>query len=176
MSNVTCGACAITVSAVAGYLKISGLSWSFGSSTVDCVRVCGGGDNSMVDDEVSSGVSVRLVVSKGGSKGKVFLIEEGTNLLGRWDPETGAFPEVDLEDEDIEAKVSRKHAVISRRGAEVTIEDVGSLNGTFVNRGAKLEQGQAIRLKAGDEVIIGKIFLKLEIEESTGQAPQRTTA
>jgi len=176
MSNVRTEACAIRVSTVAGIFKISGGGVSFGSSTVDCVRVWIGGDNSMVDDEVSSGISVRLVVSKGGSKGKVFPIEEGTNLLGRWDPETGAFPEVDLEDEDVEAKVSRKHAVISRRGTEVTIEDVGSLNGTFVNRGAKLEQGQAIRLKAGDEVIIGKIFLKLEVEDLTGQAPQRSTA
>ena len=70
--------------------------------------------------------------------------------------------EIDLEAEDVEAKVSRKHAVITRSGTSVTLEDVGSLNGTFVNREDRLEEGNRHELKNGDEVIIGKVFFVFE--------------
>ena len=49
--------------------------------------------------------------------------------------------------------------MIRRNGEIATIEDIGSLNGTFLNRGSKLEEGVRHTLKAGDEIIIGKIFL-----------------
>ncbi len=108
-------------------------------------------------------VVMRLRVIRGGSKGRVYHLEEGSNLLGRWDPEAGAFPEVDLEAEDIEAKVSRKHALIERNGIKATLQDIGSLNGTFYNRGPRLNEGETIDLKHGDEVIIGKTFLRFEV-------------
>ena len=108
---------------------------------------------------------MKLVVTKGGTKDKVFSIEEGSNLIGRWDPDTGAFPEIDLENDDIEAKISRKHAVLEKKGNKVTIQDVGSLNGTFVNRGNRLEPGQTIELKDGDEIIVGKTFMTLHFED-----------
>ncbi|HJU28631.1 MAG TPA: FHA domain-containing protein, partial [Candidatus Binataceae bacterium] len=79
-------------------------------------------------------------------------------------PDTGAFPEVDLDADDPEAKVSRKHALIRIDGGKITIEDTGSLNGTFVNRGARLMPGNPIELKSGDEIIIGKTFLKLAVD------------
>ena len=103
---------------------------------------------------------MKLVLLRGSQKDKEFPIEVGNNLIGRWDPDAGAFPEIDLEEADEEAKVSRKHAVIERQGSRVTIEDLGSTNGTYVNRGARLEPGQVVELKAGDEIVIGKIFLK----------------
>ena len=105
-----------------------------------------------------------LVVTRGEKKDKRFSIEEGTNLIGRWDPDAGAFPEIDLEEEDVDAKISRKHAVIVKRGDEITVEDLGSLNGTFVNRGQRLDKGIVHKLQAGDEVVIGKVFLKLGVE------------
>ena len=111
----------------------------------------------------STGNSPSLTVVRGGSKGRVFPIEEGSNLIGRWDPDAGAFPEIDLEAEDLEAKVSRKHAVRECRDGTCTLEDVGSLNGTFVNRGARLEPGDRQTLKGGDEVIVGKTFLRFEL-------------
>lgn len=107
--------------------------------------------------------SVRLVVIRGDSKGRVFELEEGSNLIGRWDPDSGAFPEVDLEAEDIEAKISRKHAIIERAGTTITLEDIGSLNGTFINRVDRLDPGKKVQLQNGDEIIIGKTFLRLEI-------------
>src|ERR1039457_6082058 len=106
----------------------------------------------------------KLSVVRGGRKGQEFPLEDGNNLGGRWDPETGSFPEVDLDADDPEAKISRKHALIRIDGGKITIEDIGSLNGTYVNRQPRLSPGSPAELKSGDEVIIGKTFLKLVVE------------
>ncbi|MGA3229565.1 MAG: FHA domain-containing protein [Candidatus Binatus sp.] len=106
----------------------------------------------------------KLSVVRGGRKGQEFPLEDGNNLVGRWDPETGSFPEVDLDADDPEAKISRKHALIRIDGGKITIEDIGSLNGTYVNRQPRLSPGSPAELKSGDEVIIGKTFLKLVVE------------
>jgi hypothetical protein len=106
----------------------------------------------------------RLQVIRGGRKGHEFPLEDGNNLIGRWDPETGSFPEVDLDQDDPEAKISRKHALIRFEGGKITVEDIGSLNGTYVNRQPRLMPGNPVELKTGDEIIIGKTFLKLIVE------------
>jgi len=111
---------------------------------------------------VSAPQKATLTVLRGGTVGKVFPLQPGDNLIGRWDPDSGAFPEVDMENDDTEARISRKHALI-KIGDSVTIEDIGSLNGTFVNRSRRLEPGSPVVLKDGDEVIIGKTFFKLSL-------------
>lgn len=57
----------------------------------------------------------------------------------------------------VEDMVSRKHAKIAIAGEKITIEDLGSTNGTFVN-GEKVRQA---RLKEGDRILIGTSILKL---------------
>ena len=104
--------------------------------------------------------SASLTITRGGTVGKVFELQAGDNLVGRWDPDSGSFPEVDMENDDAEARISRKHALI-KFGDELTIEDIGSLNGTFVNRGQRLEPGSPATLKDGDEIIVGKTFFKV---------------
>ncbi|MGH7907603.1 MAG: FHA domain-containing protein [Candidatus Binataceae bacterium] len=106
----------------------------------------------------------KLSIVRGGRKGQEFALEDGNNLVGRWDPETGAFPEVDLDQDDPEAKVSRKHALIRLDSGKITVEDIGSLNGTYVNRQPRLQPGNPVELKTGDELIIGKTFLKLVVD------------
>ncbi len=106
---------------------------------------------------------VKLTISRGDTKGKEFMLQNGENLVGRWDPDYGSFPELDLESHDPEAKVSRKHAVLRLDSSVITLEDLGSLNGTFVNRSPRLEKGKLVELKHGDEVIVGKTFLTLSI-------------
>lgn len=106
----------------------------------------------------------KLQIVRGGRKGHEFPLEDGNNLVGRWDPETGAFPEVDLDQDDPEAKISRKHALIRLESAKITVEDIGSLNGTYVNRQPRLMPGNPVEIKTGDEIIIGKTFLKLVVE------------
>ena len=108
----------------------------------------------------------KLAITRGTIRerqGHEFELETGNNLIGRWDPDTGSFPEVDLDADDPEAKISRKHALIRIDGGKITIEDIGSLNGTYVNRQPRLQPGTPAELKDGDEVIIGKTFLKLTV-------------
>ncbi len=112
----------------------------------------------------AAAAKAKLQVIRGGRKGQEFPLEDGNNLVGRWDPETGAFPEVDLDQDDPEAKISRKHALIRFEGGKITVEDIGSLNGTYVNRQPRLMPGNPVELKSGDEIIIGKTFLKLIVE------------
>jgi pSer/pThr/pTyr-binding forkhead associated (FHA) protein len=106
----------------------------------------------------------KFTVVRGGRKGQEFPLEDGNNLIGRWDPETGSFPEVDLDADDPEAKISRKHALCRIENGKITVEDIGSLNGTYVNRGQRLAPGSPVDIKNGDEIIIGKTFLKLVID------------
>jgi hypothetical protein len=106
----------------------------------------------------------KLTIVRGGRQGHEFPLENGNNLVGRWDPETGAFPEVDMEADDPEAKISRKHALLRIEEGKITVEDIGSLNGTYVNRQPRLQPGNPVEIKSGDELIIGKTFLKLTVE------------
>jgi pSer/pThr/pTyr-binding forkhead associated (FHA) protein len=57
----------------------------------------------------------------------------------------------------VEDMVSRKHAKISTQGGQITIQDLGSTNGTFVN-GEKVKK---VRLKEGDRILIGTSIIKL---------------
>ena len=73
-------------------------------------------------------------MERGRAAGKEFLLHEDDIQIGRWDADGGIFPDVDLDSDDPEAKVSRRHARIVRRSDQYTIEDLGSTNGTFINR------------------------------------------
>lgn len=105
-------------------------------------------------------IKSKLVVEKGVTIGKEFPLSEGENLVGRWDSENLIFPEVDLDLEDPEAKVSRRHARIQVSANGCFIEDLGSTNGTYVNRGRRLIPGQPFPLVDGDELILGKTTLR----------------
>lgn len=102
----------------------------------------------------------RLVMERGRAVGKEFLLHDDEVQIGRWDADGGIFPDIDLDSDDPEAKVSRRHARIVRRGDQYVIEDMGSTNGTFINRGRRLLPGDRHPLHDGDEIIVGKTFLR----------------
>jgi hypothetical protein len=105
-------------------------------------------------------VRARLVILRGGKVGKEFSLAGDESLIGRWDADGGIFPDVDLDQDDPEAKISRRHARIHFLNNQFLIEDLGSTNGTFINRGPRLLPGNRQPLNNGDEIIVGKTFLK----------------
>jgi FHA domain/zinc-ribbon domain len=104
-----------------------------------------------------------LVIERGVSAGKKFPLSTAESSIGRWDADGGVFPDVDLDSDDPEAKVSRRHARISFSSGNYLIEDLGSTNGTFINRGRRLAPGDRHPLKDGDEIIVGKTFLRFRV-------------
>jgi FHA domain-containing protein len=105
----------------------------------------------------------RLIIEKGRSTGKQFMLSDVESQIGRWDADGGIFPDVDLDTDDPEAKVSRRHARITLSNGQYFVEDLGSTNGTFINRGKRLPPGQRQALCDGDEIIVGKTFLRFHI-------------
>jgi hypothetical protein len=104
-----------------------------------------------------------LIIERGGSPGTEFRLTNDETTIGRWDADNGVFPDIDLDAFDDDAKVSRRHARIRRNNGSYFIEDLGSTNGTYVNRGRRLLPGNAQLLNDGDEVIVGKTFLRFRI-------------
>jgi len=87
-----------------------------------------------------------LVVQRGPNAGSKFLIDKDVTTTGR-------HPESDIFLDDV--TVSRRHAEFRRKDARFYIHDVGSLNGTYVNR----QRVEETELATGDELQIGKFKL-----------------
>jgi pSer/pThr/pTyr-binding forkhead associated (FHA) protein len=87
-----------------------------------------------------------LVVQRGPGSGSRFLLDADVVNAGR-------HPESEIFLDDV--TVSRRHAEFTREGSSFTVSDVGSLNGTYVNR----DRIDRVRLTDGDEVQIGKYRL-----------------
>jgi pSer/pThr/pTyr-binding forkhead associated (FHA) protein len=90
--------------------------------------------------------SALLVVKRGPNAGSRFLLDQPTTSAGR-------HPDSDIFLDDV--TVSRRHAEFRLEGSEFQVVDVGSLNGTYVNR----EPVDSAVLANGDEVQIGKFRL-----------------
>jgi pSer/pThr/pTyr-binding forkhead associated (FHA) protein len=87
-----------------------------------------------------------VIVASGPRRGMYWSLADGTTRIGR-DPDDGIF----LDD----VTVSRHHAEFTVDGEALSVRDMGSTNGTYVN-GARAE---SFDLHAGDEVIIGRFHL-----------------
>jgi hypothetical protein len=87
-----------------------------------------------------------LVVLRGPNAGSRFLLDDDFTSAGR-------HPDSDIFLDDV--TVSRRHAEFYRQGERFSVRDVGSLNGTYVNR----ERIEEAELFGGDEVQIGKFRL-----------------
>lgn len=97
------------------------------------------------EDELQVGQAL-LLVKHGPNAGSTFLLESDVTTAGR-----GTDSDVFLDD----VTVSRKHAELRRRDDGWFVHDVGSLNGTYVNR----ERVDVTKLASGDELQIGRFKL-----------------
>lgn len=103
--------------------------------------------------EPESVVSATFVVKRGAKAGSRYVVEGERTTIGR-------HPESDIFLDDV--TVSRRHAEVHREGEAVFINDVGSLNGTYLNRN-RIESNS---LRSGDEVQIGKFKLVFLTDDS----------
>ena len=87
-----------------------------------------------------------LIVKRGPNAGSKFFLDSDSTEIGR-------HPDSEIFLDDI--TVSRRHAEIRRDSGTFSLHDVGSLNGTYVNR----ERVEEAPLAAGDEIQIGKFKL-----------------
>jgi len=83
-------------------------------------------------------------------------------VIGREDPISDVFPDIDLTGfGGMESGVSRKHAVMHRSGEGYTVEDMGSTNGTYINR-KRIQPNSPQTVQPGDEVRFGKLALSFK--------------
>ena len=107
--------------------------------------------------------SALLLVMRGPNAGSRFRLDGELTTAGR-------HPDSDIFLDDV--TVSRRHAEFYRHGARFTVRDVGSLNGTYVNR----ERIEEAELTGGDEVQIGKFRLLFLTSQDLGPGPPTPSA
>ena len=118
-----------------------------GSDTTEVYQVDETGELKPVDlDEVTGEGATLVIRSGGGRAGEVFNVAGERMTIGR-SPEAEVF----LDD----VTVSRNHALLVRRRDGLYIDDLGSLNGTYVNR----RRIESHKLQNGDELQVGKYKL-----------------
>lgn len=104
----------------------------------------------------------RLVHTKSGME--FFLSQGPETTIGRKDPVTGIYPDIDLTPVDGQRSISRRHSKIYRRGAKFFLsEEIGTMNGTYRN-GQRLETGVPVEILPGDEVRIGMVFTTFVVD------------
>jgi serine/threonine-protein kinase len=103
--------------------------------------------------------TAKLIVAGTTELDASFLLQKDSNLVGRTDPMSNIFPEVDLSRFDPQTKVSRRHARIWREGEAFMVEDLGSVNGTVINDMIRLEPRQPRALDSGDRIRMGETTL-----------------
>ena len=103
--------------------------------------------------------TAKLVVAGTTELDASFVLQKDNNLLGRTDPHSNVFPEIDLSRFDPETKVSRRHARIWREGETFLVEDLGSVNGTVINDSVRLAPRQPRVLDSGDKIRLGETTL-----------------
>jgi hypothetical protein len=118
-----------------------------GEPTTATYRVGETGELIPVELDAIAEKGAALVIRAGGGRvGESFPLERDRMTIGRR-------PDSDVFLDDV--TVSRDHALLVRRNGEVYLDDLGSLNGTYVNR----RRVESQRLADGDELQIGKYKL-----------------
>jgi pSer/pThr/pTyr-binding forkhead associated (FHA) protein len=101
----------------------------------------------------------KLVVLRGAKVGAEYPIYEGRNTVGRFADKP---VDIDLMSQESVEQIwcSRQHAVVLFADGAVAVEDLNSLNGTWVN-GTRIHPGQTRLLRPGDVLQVGTVQMKL---------------
>jgi hypothetical protein len=146
VSHTYCPECGFQNPEASNYCSRCGALLETGSETTMSFDI--GDDGEEVDLLESLGITgpALVVRSGGGMAGQSFQPDQAKTLIGR-------SPECDVFLDDV--TVSRRHAELMREGETFSIRDLGSLNGTYVNR----RRIESAVLENDDEVQIGKYRL-----------------
>ena len=116
------------------------------------------GDSGRNSRSLAPSASVSLV----SMTGRTYEILSHGTLVGRFDPNTGIHPDIDLTEEDSQLSVSRRHArILCEHGRYFLVEEPEVANGTYI-KGDRLLAGEARELKGGDRVGFGMVVLTFE--------------
>jgi serine/threonine-protein kinase len=103
--------------------------------------------------------TAKLVVTGTTELDSSFQLQKESSLIGRSDPHSHIFPEIDLSRFDPQTKISRRHARVFRKGDTFLVEDLGSVNGTVINDTLRLAPHQPRALESGDKLRLGETTL-----------------
>lgn len=148
MSEIVCSRCGHPNSEAANYCSSCGFDLNRSIDDTSEHHVV-----DLADLETHEIVSATFVVKRGVKAGSRYQLGDELTTIGRH-PESHIF----LDD----VTVSRRHAEIRREGDAIMLHDVGSLNGTYLNR----SRIDSAALRSGDEVQVGKFKLVFLTEES----------
>ncbi len=99
----------------------------------------------------------------GPKKRKVKIPLDKEIKMGRISPAANIFPDIDLTTDDILTKsISRRHARIIKQNGTVLVEDLNSVNGTFIN-GKRLVPYVPTKIQNGDSLRLGKLLIEVKI-------------
>jgi FHA domain/zinc-ribbon domain len=149
VSNVYCPECGFQNPETANYCaKCGALLRTEESGETTMAFVPGEGDEEGGAELEDFGIKgpALVVRSGGGRAGETFTLDGAQTTIGR-------SPDCDIFLDDV--TVSRRHAVVSREAGVLSIEDLGSLNGTFLKR-KRIDKAE---LSDGDELQVGKYRL-----------------
>jgi len=119
-------------------------------------------DNSSQQEFIPvGGPALKLVLADTGEE--IGLPEKDEVLVGREDPASSIFPDIDTTPYNGEEDgVSRRHARIFQQGREYYVEDLNSINSTFLNKN-KLEPHSPNVIADGDELMLGRLKFKVSL-------------
>ncbi|WNG49072.1 FHA domain-containing protein [Archangium minus] len=104
-----------------------------------------------------------LYVERGPGAGQLLPVKQGVLVLGR-----ASTSDLRLQ----HPSISRRHAQLTRRGDHLTLKDLGSQNGTYVNR---TRLSAELEVRAGDEIALGNALLRVRGPGSTSEHPRASS-
>lgn len=120
---------------------------------------CGARQPISLDYGRSAAAKLLVLEPQSGEIRGTYILDKQTSLIGRMDPVSGIFPDIDLSPYDPESKISRRHARVWYEKDRFFVEDLGSVNGTVINGTLSLPPRQPHALEDGDVLQLGETQL-----------------